>query len=80
MMWKSVQILQIDRATMTNGATVVKRGTKLDNLIQIAHNVVIGEDCCIAAQTGIAGSAELQGSCDNGWSLRSRWAYHDWGR
>ena len=40
----------VDRATMTNGATIIKRGTKLDNLIQIAHNVVIGEDCCIAAQ------------------------------
>ena len=50
----------VDRATMTNGATIIKRGTKLDNLIQIAHNVVIGEDCCIAAQTGIAGSAELK--------------------
>ena len=50
----------VDRATMTNGATIVKRGTKLDNLIQIAHNVVIGEDCCIAAQTGIAGSTELK--------------------
>ncbi len=50
----------VDRATMTNGATIIKRGTKLDNLIQVAHNVVIGEDCCIAAQTGIAGSAELK--------------------
>ena len=50
----------VDRATMTNGATIIKRGTKLDNLIQIAHNVVIGEDCCIAAQTGIAGSTELK--------------------
>lgn len=44
----------IDRATLS--ATHIKRGTKLDNLVQIAHNVVIGEDCCIAAQAGIAGS------------------------
>jgi UDP-3-O-[3-hydroxymyristoyl] glucosamine N-acyltransferase len=47
----------IDRATL--GSTIVKRGTKLDNLIQIAHNVVIGEDTVIAAQTGISGSAEI---------------------
>lgn len=44
----------IDRATLAE--TVIKRGTKLDNLVQIAHNVVIGEDCCLAAQVGIAGS------------------------
>ena len=50
----------IDRATMTNGATIIKRGTKIDNLAQIAHNVVIGEDCLITAQTGIAGSTEIQ--------------------
>lgn len=47
----------IDRATM--GATRVGRGTKLDNLIQVAHNVVIGEHNVFAAQTGIAGSARL---------------------
>ncbi len=50
----------IDRATMTNGATIIKRGTKIDNLVQVAHNVIIGEDCCIAAQSGIAGSSELK--------------------
>ena len=50
----------IDRATMANGATIIKRGTKIDNLVQVAHNVVIGEDCCIAAQSGIAGSSELK--------------------
>ena len=44
----------IDRATL--GATVISRGTKLDNLIQIAHNVEIGEDTVIAAQAGISGS------------------------
>ena len=47
----------IDRATLS--ATLIKRGTKLDNLVQIAHNVVIGEDCCLAAQAGIAGSTTL---------------------
>lgn len=50
----------VDRATMTNQATTIKRGTKLDNLVQIAHNVTVGEDCCIAAQVGIAGSTELK--------------------
>lgn len=44
----------IDRATM--GETVIKRGVKLDNLIQIAHNCVIDENTVIAAQTGISGS------------------------
>jgi UDP-3-O-[3-hydroxymyristoyl] glucosamine N-acyltransferase len=47
----------IDRATL--GETRIKRGTKLDNLIQIAHNVVIGEHTLIAAQTGIAGSTTI---------------------
>ena len=47
----------IDRATM--GSTIIKRGVKLDNLIQVAHNVVIGENTVIAAQTGIAGSTKL---------------------
>ena len=47
----------IDRATM--GATVVRRGVKLDNLIQVAHNVEIGENTVIAAQTGIAGSTKI---------------------
>lgn len=47
----------IDRATM--GSTIIKKGVKLDNLIQIAHNVEIGENTVIAAQTGIAGSAKL---------------------
>ena len=47
----------IDRATM--GETIIRRGTKLDNLIQIAHNVEIGESTVIAAQTGIAGSTKI---------------------
>jgi len=51
----------IDRATL--GETVIKRGAKLDNLIQIAHNVVIGENTVIAAQTGIAGSTKIGKNC-----------------
>ena len=47
----------IDRATM--GATVVKKGVKLDNLIQIAHNVEVGENTVMAAQVGVAGSTKI---------------------
>jgi UDP-3-O-[3-hydroxymyristoyl] glucosamine N-acyltransferase len=47
----------IDRATM--GSTKIKRGAKLDNLLQIAHNVEIGEYTVIAAQTGISGSTKI---------------------
>jgi len=47
----------IDRATL--GSTIIKKGVKLDNLIQVAHNVVIGENTVIAAQTGISGSTKL---------------------
>lgn len=47
----------IDRATM--GSTRIGRGVKLDNLIQVAHNVEIGENTVIAAQAGIAGSAKI---------------------
>jgi len=47
----------IDRATL--GQTVVGRGTKIDNLVMVAHNVEIGEHCILAAQAGIAGSARL---------------------
>lgn len=47
----------IDRATM--GSTVIHKGVKLDNLIQIAHNVAIGENTVIAAQAGIAGSTKI---------------------
>jgi UDP-3-O-[3-hydroxymyristoyl] glucosamine N-acyltransferase len=45
----------VDRATY--GATIIRRGTKVDNLVQIAHNVTIGEDNIIVAQVGIAGSS-----------------------
>jgi UDP-3-O-[3-hydroxymyristoyl] glucosamine N-acyltransferase len=47
----------IDRATM--GETRIKRGTKLDNLVQIAHNVTVGENTVIAANAGIAGSTQI---------------------
>ncbi|MGH7369671.1 MAG: UDP-3-O-(3-hydroxymyristoyl)glucosamine N-acyltransferase [Candidatus Methylomirabilaceae bacterium] len=47
----------IDRATL--GATLLKRGVKIDNLVQIAHNVTVGEDTVIAAQTGISGSVRI---------------------
>ena len=47
----------IDKATM--GSTIIRKGVKLDNLIQIGHNVEIGENTVIAAQTGIAGSTKI---------------------
>lgn len=47
----------IDRATM--GSTIIRKGVKLDNLIQIAHNVEIGSNTVIAAQTGISGSTKV---------------------
>ena len=51
----------IDRATM--GSTLIKKGVKLDNLIQIAHNVEIGENTVIASQVGIAGSTKIGRNC-----------------
>jgi UDP-3-O-[3-hydroxymyristoyl] glucosamine N-acyltransferase len=51
----------IDRATL--GSTIIRRGVKLDNLIQIAHNVEIGENTVIAAQTGISGSTKIGKNC-----------------
>lgn len=54
----------IDRATL--GSTVIKKGVKLDNQIQIAHNVEIGENTVIAAQTGIAGSTKIGKNCQIG--------------
>ena len=51
----------IDRASM--GETVICKGTKLDNLIQIAHNVVVGSDTVIAAQTGVSGSTKIGSNC-----------------
>ncbi|MPL68938.1 UDP-3-O-acylglucosamine N-acyltransferase [bioreactor metagenome] len=46
----------IDRATTSS--TIVKRGTKIDNLVHLAHNVILGENCLLVAQTGIAGSVK----------------------
>lgn len=51
----------VDRATM--GSTVLRRGVKIDNLVQIAHNVEVGEDTVIAAQSGIAGSSKMGKHC-----------------
>jgi len=51
----------IDRATL--GSTIIRKGVKLDNQIQIAHNVEIGKHTAIAAQTGIAGSTKIGENC-----------------
>jgi UDP-3-O-[3-hydroxymyristoyl] glucosamine N-acyltransferase len=51
----------IDCATM--GSTIIRKGTKIDNLVQIAHNVEIGRNTVIAAQTGIAGSTKVGNNC-----------------
>ncbi len=51
----------IDRATL--GSTILRKGVKLDNQIQIAHNVEIGEHTVIAAQTGVAGSTKIGKNC-----------------
>jgi len=54
----------IDRATL--GSTIIRNGVKLDNQIQIAHNVEIGSNTVIAAQTGIAGSTKIGSNCQIG--------------
>ena len=54
----------IDRATL--GSTIIRKGVKIDNQIQIAHNVEIGENTIIAAQTGIAGSTKIGKNCKIG--------------
>jgi UDP-3-O-[3-hydroxymyristoyl] glucosamine N-acyltransferase len=54
----------IDRATL--GETVIGAGTKLDNLIQIAHNVAVGKHTVIAAQTGVSGSSRIGDHCQIG--------------
>lgn len=53
----------IDCATFPNTATRVKEGTKLDNLIMVAHNVVIGRHTVIAGQSGVSGSSEIGDNC-----------------
>lgn len=47
----------VDRGAL--GSTIIGKGTKIDNLVQIAHNVVIGEHCLLVAQVGVAGSTRL---------------------
>lgn len=54
----------IDSATL--GSTIIRKGVKLDNLIQIAHNVEIGENTAIAAQVGISGSTKIGKRCSIG--------------
>jgi UDP-3-O-[3-hydroxymyristoyl] glucosamine N-acyltransferase len=49
--------VSVDRGAL--GSTIIKKGTKVDNLVQIAHNVEIGENCILVAQVGIAGSSHL---------------------
>ena len=51
----------IDRATL--GSTIIRRGVKLDNLIQVGHNAEIGENTVIAAQSGISGSTKIGKNC-----------------
>jgi UDP-3-O-[3-hydroxymyristoyl] glucosamine N-acyltransferase len=51
----------VDCATM--GSTIIRKGVKLDNLIQIAHNVEIGKNTVVAAQTGISGSTKIGENC-----------------
>ncbi|HEY5687140.1 MAG TPA: UDP-3-O-(3-hydroxymyristoyl)glucosamine N-acyltransferase [Yeosuana sp.] len=51
----------IDRATL--GSTIIRKGVKLDNQIQIAHNVEVGKNTVIAAQTGVAGSSKIGENC-----------------
>jgi UDP-3-O-[3-hydroxymyristoyl] glucosamine N-acyltransferase len=54
----------IDRATI--GATRIKRGARIDNLAQIGHNVVVGEDTVLRPQVGVAGSSTIGANCDVG--------------
>ncbi len=54
----------VDRATL--GSTIIKKGVKLDNQIQIAHNVEVGKNTVIASQTGVAGSTKIGESCQIG--------------
>ncbi|MCF6360324.1 MAG: UDP-3-O-(3-hydroxymyristoyl)glucosamine N-acyltransferase [Cyclobacteriaceae bacterium] len=53
----------VDCATFHGDATLIKEGTKLDNLVQIAHNVKVGKNTVMAAQSGISGSTEIGDNC-----------------
>ncbi|MCK7528014.1 MAG: UDP-3-O-(3-hydroxymyristoyl)glucosamine N-acyltransferase [Ignavibacteriales bacterium] len=65
--------VSIDRAAM--GSTIIKRGCKIDNLVQIAHNVILGEDTVISAQTGISGSTKIGKHCILAGQVRISWTY-----
>jgi UDP-3-O-[3-hydroxymyristoyl] glucosamine N-acyltransferase len=54
-------IVSVDRATM--GATIIRKGVKLDNMVHIGHNVEVGENTVMAAQSGVAGSARVGRDC-----------------
>jgi len=53
--------VSIDRATI--GSTIIKKGVKIDNLVQVAHNVVIGENTVLVAQCGVSGSTKVGNNC-----------------
>lgn len=53
--------VSVDRASL--GSTIIKKGVKLDNLVQVAHNVTIGENTVISSQTGISGSTKIGKNC-----------------
>jgi len=53
--------VSIDRAAL--GSTIIKRGCKIDNLVQIAHNVILGEDSVVSAQSGVSGSTKIGKHC-----------------
>ncbi|MGC3944850.1 MAG: UDP-3-O-(3-hydroxymyristoyl)glucosamine N-acyltransferase [Chryseolinea sp.] len=53
----------VDCATLFGDATIIRKGVKLDNLIQIAHNVEVGQNTVIAAQSGISGSTKIGDNC-----------------
>lgn len=53
--------VSVDRASL--GSTIIKKGAKIDNLVQIAHNVIIGENTAISAQSGISGSTKVGKNC-----------------
>lgn len=56
--------VSVDRAAL--GSTIIKKGVKIDNLVQVAHGVVIGENTVISSQTGISGSTKIGNSCQIG--------------
>jgi UDP-3-O-[3-hydroxymyristoyl] glucosamine N-acyltransferase len=53
--------VSVDRASLN--ATIIKKGTKIDNLVQVAHNVIIGENTIVAGQAGISGSTKIGKHC-----------------